>query len=55
MLCWDNALLKEIGELLNHELKDLVLDWIHNLKTRQGHGRKNAQRLTSSLKQLSLS
>jgi hypothetical protein len=27
MLCWHDALLKEIGELLNHELKDLVLDW----------------------------
>jgi uncharacterized protein YgiM (DUF1202 family) len=27
MLRWDNALLKEIGEILDQELKDLVLDW----------------------------
>ena len=27
MLCQDNALLKEIGEILDQESKDLVLDW----------------------------
>jgi hypothetical protein len=55
MLCRDNALLIEIGEILHQESKDLVLDRKAKPKEEASHGRKNVQRQTSSLKQLPLS
>jgi hypothetical protein len=46
MLRWDNALLKEIGEIIYQESKDLVLDRKAKPEEEAGSWGKNAQRLT---------